>query len=121
MDEAERCTDVGLLQQGRLLAKGSRRELKEGLRGRLLEIHVEPVMEAMRILRDHPNIEGVELLKERLRIHSQDPGTLLAGWLKSWPYSNLTWLGHNWVEPNMEDVFMAYSLGDSWPKREQIR
>jgi len=47
MDEAERCTDVGFVQHGRLVAKGSPRELKQGLGGDVLEVHVEPPMAAV--------------------------------------------------------------------------
>jgi ABC-type transport system involved in cytochrome c biogenesis ATPase subunit len=45
----------------------------------------------------------------RLRIQARDPEALLDGWLKRWPYENLRWLGYSWVEPDMEDVFMAHS------------
>jgi ABC transporter family protein len=33
----------------------------------------------------------------------------LKSWLERWPYGNLRWLGYSWVEPDMQDVFMAYS------------
>jgi hypothetical protein len=28
---------------------------------------------------------------------------------KQWPFPELRWIGHRWVEPDMEDVFTAYS------------
>src|ERR1700730_6877599 len=37
MDEAERCTEVGFVDGGGLLGKGSPRDLKERLKGHLLE------------------------------------------------------------------------------------
>src|SRR5206468_9111544 len=42
MDEAERCTEVGFIENGRLLAKASPRALKASFRAHLLEIDVEP-------------------------------------------------------------------------------
>lgn len=111
MDEAERCTDVGFIQEGRLLAKGSPVDLKNRLHGKLLEVHVEPVMEAMSVLRAVPGVYSVEVRTGRLRIQARDPAALLKGWLNRWPYSHLCWMGHDWVDPDMEDVFMAYSLG----------
>ena len=111
MDEAERCTDVGFIQGGRLLAKGSQMDLKNRLRGKLLEVHVEPVMEAIPVLRAVPGIYGVELRSGRLRLQARDSEMLLRGWEKHWPYPHLCWMGHEWVDPDMEDVFMAYSLG----------
>ena len=52
MDEAERCTEVGFIENGRLLAKASPRALKSSFRSRLLEIDVEPLMPALVRLRD---------------------------------------------------------------------
>jgi ABC-2 type transport system ATP-binding protein len=109
MDEAERCTEVGFIESGRLLAKASPRALKESFHARLLEINVEPVMEALVRLRDEPAILGVALRSGSLRLYAADPEKLLESWTKHWPYSDLTWVGHQWVEPDMEDVFTAYS------------
>jgi hypothetical protein len=65
----------------------------------------------MQILRGIRDVYGVELRGGRLRIHARDSKALLDGWLKRWPYESLRWLGYSWVEPDMEDVFMAYSQG----------
>jgi ABC-2 type transport system ATP-binding protein len=111
MDEAERCTEVGFIQSGQLLAKGSPLALRERLPGKLLEVHVEEVMDGMEILRGLPGVYGVELRSGRLRIQARDSEALLKSWLERWPYVNLRWLGYNWVEPDMEDVFIAYSQG----------
>jgi ABC-2 type transport system ATP-binding protein len=111
MDEAERCTDVGFVQRGRLVAKGSPRELKKGLGGDLLEVHVEPPMQAVLELRKFPGITSVDLRSGRLRIHAADPQALLEQWQQYWPFPGLKWLGYSWVEPDMEDVFNAYAQG----------
>jgi ABC-2 type transport system ATP-binding protein len=111
MEEAERCTDIGFIQGGQLIAKGSPVTLKERLQGKLLEVHVAEIKDAMHILRGLPDVYGVALRSGRLRIQARDPEALLDGWLKRWPYENLRWLGYSWVEPDMEDVFMAHSQG----------
>ena len=58
MDEAERCTELGFIENGRLLAKASPRALKASFRARLLEIDVEPLMPALVRLRDLPELLG---------------------------------------------------------------
>src|SRR4029453_3806539 len=58
MDEVERCTEVGFIESGRLLAKASPRALKASFRVRLLEIDVEPLMRALVRLRDLPELLG---------------------------------------------------------------
>jgi len=61
MDEVERCSEVGFIQQGCLVAKGSPGNLKKHLGGNLLEVHVEPAMSAVLELQKFPGVDGVDL------------------------------------------------------------
>lgn len=109
MDEAERCTEVGFLESGQLLAEAPPRALKESFRVPLLEIDAEPVMPALVRLRGLPGVLGVSLRSGSLRIYTPDPEKLIAQWRASWPFSDIRLLGDRLVEPDMEDVFTAYS------------
>ena len=111
MDEAERCTEVGFLHDGRLLAKDSPRALKSTFRTRLLEIDVEPLMPGLVRLRTVPGVLGVSLRSGSLRLYAVDPEKLMEKWRQQWPFPELELLGERWVEPDMEDVFTAYSQG----------
>jgi ABC-2 type transport system ATP-binding protein len=111
MDEAERCTEVGFIESGGLLAKASPRSLKASFRARLLEIDVEPLMPALVRLRAIPELLGVSLRSGSLRLYAPDPEKLIATWHESWPFPDLRLLGERWVQPDMEDVFTAYSQG----------
>lgn len=111
MDEAERCTDVGFLQGGRLLVQAPPRALKESFTGQLLELDVEPAMPALARLREQPGILGVSLRSGSLRLYAAEAEKLLAEWQARWPFPDLQLLGHRWSAPDMEDVFTAYSQG----------
>jgi ABC-type multidrug transport system ATPase subunit len=111
MDEAERCVEVGFIEEGRLLANAPPRALKENFQTKLLEIDVEPVMPALVRLRERPDILGVSLRSGSLRLYAAQPEKLVAEWETRWPFDDLQWRGHRWVEPDMEDVFTAYSQG----------
>jgi ABC-2 type transport system ATP-binding protein len=111
MDEAERCTEVGFIENGRLLAKASPRALKASFRARLLEIDVEPLMPALVRLRDMPELLGVSLRSGSLRLYASEAEQLIARWRENWPFPDIRLLGERWVEPDMEDVFTAYSQG----------
>lgn len=109
MDEAERCTEVGFLHAGRLLAKASPRALKGTFKAKLLELDAKPAMPALVRLREAPGVLGVSLRSGSLRVYAPDAETLLAGWQRDWPFPEINLLGHRWAEPDMEDVFTAYS------------
>lgn len=111
MDEAERCTEVGFIENGRLLAKASPRALKASFRARLLEIEVDPLMPALVQLREMPELLGVSLRSGSLRLYASEAEQLMAKWRENWPFPNIRLLGERWVEPDMEDVFTAYSQG----------
>jgi drug efflux transport system ATP-binding protein len=102
MDEAERCTEVGFIEEGRLLAKASPRALKESFHA---------VMPALVQLREVPGILGVSLRSGSLRLYATDAEKLVDDWETQWPFQDLEWRGHRWAEPDMEDVFTAYSQG----------
>ena len=111
MDEAERCTEVGFVREGRLLVKESPRRLKASFKSRLLELDVDPVMPALAELRGTPGVLDATLRSGHARIYAVDPQRLLSEWERAWPFPTLKWRGHAWVEPDMEDVFKAWSQG----------
>ncbi len=111
MDEAERCTEVGFLHRGKLLAKDSPDRIKQCYRSDLLELQVEPQMPALLALDRAPGILGASLRSGWIRLYAVDPQGLLEDWQKAWPFPDLRWTNHRWASPDMEDVFRAYSQG----------
>ncbi|MGI8432977.1 MAG: ABC transporter ATP-binding protein [Chthoniobacterales bacterium] len=111
MDEAERCTDVGFIDNGRLLAKASPRKLMETFKAKLLELDVRPLMPALVRLREVPGVLGVSLRSGNLRVYAPEAEKLLAEWRARWPFEGLELRDHRWAAPDMEDVFTAYSQG----------
>jgi len=111
MDEAERCTEVGFVREGRLLVKESPRRLKASFKSRLIELEVDPVMPALAALRNAPGVLDATLRSGHARIYAAEPEHLLTEWQRAWPFPELTLRNHAWVEPDMEDVFKAYSQG----------
>ena len=111
MDEAERCTELGFIHEGRLLAKSSPSKLKESFASRLLELQLDPLMPGLKQMRTADGVLGVSLRSGRARLYAADAEKLLAAWQAQWPFAGVRLLEQRWVEPDMEDVFKAYSQG----------
>jgi ABC-2 type transport system ATP-binding protein len=67
LDEAERCTRVALMDQGRLLVTDAPDALRAGA-GRVLEVVALPRHQAAEILREQPGVEEVVAFGERVHV-----------------------------------------------------
>ncbi len=77
LDEAERCTRVALVDQGRVLTVDSPDALRAAERGVMVEVVAEPRREAAGVLREAPGVAEVEVFGERL--HASLPDEAPAG------------------------------------------
>ena len=67
-------------------------------------------MEALVRLRESPEILGVSLRSgQSPPLCADEPAKLIASWREKWPFPGLQLRRERWVEPDMEDVFTAYS------------
>ena len=113
LDEAERCNRIGLLHEGRLLAVGTPAEVKQLMRGAILEIRIANPRRAAGILRRLPGVT-VGLFGDRVHVVTTTPGetrveaqALLAG-------EGLAATALREVPPTLEDVFISV-LQDGGP------
>lgn len=68
MDEAERCTRLGILDAGRLVADGSPRELMDALPSHPLLIECRQPRQAQRALEGHPEVLAMAQIGAVLRV-----------------------------------------------------
>jgi ABC-2 type transport system ATP-binding protein len=73
MDEAERCTRLGILDAGRLVADGSPAELMANLPGQPLLIECTQPRQAQRALQDLPGVIAMAQVGASLRVLSAEP------------------------------------------------
>jgi ABC-2 type transport system ATP-binding protein len=111
MDEADRCTKVGFLYGGQLLAIGSPSELKDRLATHILDFEIEPAIPAQASLRNLPGVFGARLRSGQIRLFAREPDALLSSLRKCWPFPGLRWHGYQFGAPDMDDVFEAYRSG----------
>lgn len=68
MDEAERCTRVGLMHRGRLIHADTPAALKQRMAGDLLEMTCKPAQGCKELLQDLPGVRSVQTFGERLHV-----------------------------------------------------
>jgi ABC-2 type transport system ATP-binding protein len=75
LDEAERCSRVALLNEGRLLALDTPRALRAALPGRMFEVMAADHRRALKVLEPLPGVTSVQLFGERVhvRVGDDDP------------------------------------------------
>jgi len=107
LDEAERCNRVGLMHRGRLLASGTPEEVKELMKGAILEVRCSRPREAMVFLRERLEGGSVGLFGDRIHVVSRTPQTetgRLEGLLRE---ADFALHGIRPIEPSLEDVFVS--------------
>jgi ABC-2 type transport system ATP-binding protein len=68
MDEATRCARVGFLRSGKLIVEGPPRQLRNMLRGRILELTGGPETLLLQITRADPDVADAQRFGDRLRL-----------------------------------------------------
>jgi len=111
MDEAEYCTRVGFMRDGKLLALDTPSSLKKSaFDGKAYDIFGNPLLKIIEVLDDNPNILRSGLAGDHIRaITSRNiRGRTLVNMLKS---EGISIRKINQVEPQLEDVFLALASG----------
>ncbi len=109
LDEAERCTRIALLHEGRLLALDEPGHLRTSLPGTLLEVLVPSPRDAMQRLTSAGGLDRVQVFGDRLHVWS---GHAMAADADAWfagvaRHAGVTTAGVRAIAPSLEDVFIA--------------
>jgi ABC-2 type transport system ATP-binding protein len=106
MDEAERCSRVGFLDQGRLVASGRPEELRRAFRGAILEVFADQRFAAKEILAHTKYVEDVNLFGEGIHITIQGDAEAAAEEARTALNSRgIAIQSMRRVDPSIEDVF----------------
>jgi len=105
LDEAERCTRVALLHEGRLLAQDQPSRLQAQTEGKMAEVVVDRPRDAMRALRGHMDPDRVQLFGDRLhvRLDPDDSTEALGARLAD---MGVAATAIRAIVPTLEDVFI---------------
>ncbi len=107
LDEAERCSRIGLIYQGELMIADTPASVKTQMRGTILELRMEDHQEGMKILEKTGSFRSIVLSGDKIHVFVDDPlkgEKLIREVLRSErrEVENLTE-----VRPSLEDVFVS--------------
>lgn len=107
LDEAERCSRVALLSEGRLLALDDPSALRAGLSGQMIELVAEPRDAAIEAVGQIAGVRDVQAFGDRLHIRLKPDASLSADALAQvLAAKHIKVAGARAIPPSLEDVFI---------------
>jgi drug efflux transport system ATP-binding protein len=107
MDEAERCSRVGLLAEGRLLAADSPANIKRLMRGTIVEIVGPDIRRAFAVLKTLARVREVQLFGDRLNVVVDDPEREIPLIEAALAREGIAILQKRVLPPTLENVFIS--------------
>jgi ABC-2 type transport system ATP-binding protein len=107
LDEAERANRIALIHRGKLIAVGTPNEVKQLMRGTILEVRSAEPRRATALLREELPANSVGLFGDRVHVVTPEPEKAMAQVEKLLTDAGLKVEGVRRIEPGLEDVFVS--------------
>jgi ABC-2 type transport system ATP-binding protein len=107
MDEAERCSRVGLLAEGRLLAADTPQGIKRLMRGTVVEIVCPEIRRGFAVLKTISGVSEVQLFGDRLNAVVSDPDVEIPLIEAAFAAAGIPVLQRRVLAPSLENVFIS--------------
>jgi len=107
MDEAERANRIAFLMRGSVVSTGTPAELKENLKGDVVEIACDQRGGARRVLSGDPAVRSVEIFGETLHALVDDAAAAIPEMQQRLTEAEITNLQLRKIPPSLEDTFVA--------------
>jgi len=106
LDEAERCTRVALLHEGRVIATDAPDRLRRLIPGRMVEV-IAHRADAASLVRALPGVTDAQIFGERLHVTLEDSDNAAERFIEALRATPLAAASVRVVQPSLEDVFIA--------------
>ncbi len=107
MEEAERCNQVAIISQGKLLRMGTPKQLRQDVSGKLLEVECSPLMKASRCFEKLPGVIGLTAYGTTIHLNVKNPNEIIP-LLKETAHQEAITIGSiHPISASLEDVFAA--------------
>jgi len=107
MDEADRCTTVGLMYGGALIAVEDPAVMKRRMRGDVVEIVATPKVEARAVLKRSPEVLSETVVGDRFHIVVGDANAAIPVLTERLAGRGVRIVDARTIPPSLEDVFVS--------------
>ncbi len=106
LDEAERCTRIGLMHRGKILIEDAPKNVRSSLHQPMIEVWSDNARSSINLVKDLEGVTGVSLYGDRLHITLEKsvPSVEIIAGLKR---SGVEVKDYRDILPSLEDVFIA--------------
>lgn len=106
LDEAERCTRIGLMHKGRIMVEDEPRKVRNSLGLPMIEVWAENARAAGEAVKGIEQVRGVSVYGDRLHISLENAGAAAAV-IEAIQRKGIAVRDHREILPSLEDVFIA--------------
>lgn len=107
MDEAERCSRIAMMDNGRILKLDTPANLKQRMTGSLLEIQAKPQNEARVLLQSIDILDNIQVFGDKLHATTADANAAIIEIRHVLERSNIELAEVGEIAPGLEDVFVT--------------
>lgn len=107
MDEAERCSRVGLMYSGKMIVCDNPNRIRRMVEGELVEIRTDDWQKARRTLQKFPGVLEVQIFGENLRVFLDPSERALPELITALVDDRVSIRGIRKAEPRMEEAFIS--------------
>ncbi len=107
MDEAERCTRVGLMYQGRLMVCDTPTRIRQMIEGEVIELQVGAFRQARQLLQDEPGVLEIQTYGEMLHLIVDNAAARLPAIAARLKEAGIPVLSMRQTRARMEEAFIS--------------
>ncbi|HTY12314.1 MAG TPA: ABC transporter ATP-binding protein [Bacteroidota bacterium] len=117
LDEAERCTHVALMSEGKILVADTPPNVKKVMKGTIVEIVCSEIRASFKLLRAYASVKEVQAFGDRLNIVVDNADRDVPFVVAHLKEHGIVVTDTRTIPPSLENVFISL-LSDNSPKKE---
>jgi ABC-2 type transport system ATP-binding protein len=120
LDEAERCTRVALMNEGKILMADTPQKLKKVMKGQIVEIVCSDIRKSFSLLKQDPNVQEVQAFGDRLNIMVGNADRDMPGILDLLKNQHIEVQDWRTIPPSLENVFISLLTDHRSSKESEV-